>query len=215
MRPAQGCEFLGFAFTSGRRATITVAPKKLRAFRRRVRELTGRSRGISMKRRLTELRRYLRGWIGYFGLAQQLDEFSNLDGWIRPPSANVLLEPGVPADSQWRYPRPRIQQQLKLGVSRKLAILHGIRRKKLLADVTQTRHALCHAQQMARRTRTDFAKANLERACSASKNRLVRTRMLGGVGAGVSDGPGYPISASEAATSLGPTNRWERPESQQ
>ena len=41
----------------------------------------------------------------------------------------MLLEPGVPADSQWRYPRTRIQQLLKLGVSRKLAILHGIRRK--------------------------------------------------------------------------------------
>jgi RNA-directed DNA polymerase len=77
---AEGCEFLGFAFVSGRRATIKVAPKKLKAFKRRVKELTGRSRGISMKRRLTDLTRYLRGWIGYFGLARQLAEFSNLDG---------------------------------------------------------------------------------------------------------------------------------------
>jgi RNA-directed DNA polymerase len=43
---AEGCEFLGFAFVSGRRATIKVAPKKLKAFKRRVKELTGRSRGI-------------------------------------------------------------------------------------------------------------------------------------------------------------------------
>jgi RNA-directed DNA polymerase len=41
-------------------------------FKRRIRELTGRSRGISMKRRMSELRSYLRGWIGYFGLAAQL-----------------------------------------------------------------------------------------------------------------------------------------------
>ena len=95
---AEGCEFLGFAFVSGRRATIKVAPKKLKAFKRRVKELTGRSRGISMKRRLTDLTRYLRGWIGYFGLARQLAEFSNLDGCPfsfrgrGSPYSDVLLE---------------------------------------------------------------------------------------------------------------------------
>jgi len=31
------------------------------------------------------------------------------------------------------------------------------------------------------------------RACSASSNRVVRTRMLRGVGAAVSNGRGYPI----------------------
>ncbi len=95
---AEGCEFLGFAFVSGRRATIKVAPKKLKAFKRRVKELTGRSRGISMKCRLPDLTRYLRGWIGYFGLVRQLDDLSNLDGCpfsfsIRgPPYSDVLLE---------------------------------------------------------------------------------------------------------------------------
>ena len=70
--------------------TIKVAPKKLKAhrpraghFKRRVKEITGRSRGISMERRLTELRRYLSGWIGYFALARQFDDFVDLDGWIR------------------------------------------------------------------------------------------------------------------------------------
>ena len=122
VRPAQGCEFLGFAFVSGRRATITVAPKKLNTFKRRIRELTGRSRGVSMARRLTELRRYLRGWIGYFGLAQQLAEFSNLDGWIRRRIRMCFWK-------QWRYPRTKIRKLMELGVTRKLAILHGISRK--------------------------------------------------------------------------------------
>jgi len=82
VRPARGCEYLGFKFV-GKRVTIKVAPKKLKAFKHRIKEITGRSRGISMKRRLTELRRYLRGWIGYFGLARQFDDFVVLDGWIR------------------------------------------------------------------------------------------------------------------------------------
>ena len=61
VRPARGCEFLGFAFV-GKRVTITAAPKKLQTFKRRIKELTGRSRGISMERRLTDLNRYVRGW---------------------------------------------------------------------------------------------------------------------------------------------------------
>ncbi len=119
---AEGCEFLGFAFVSGRRATIKVAPKKLKAFKRRVKELTGRSRGISMKRRLTDLARYLRGWIGYFGLARQLAEFSNLDGWIRRRIRMCYWK-------QWRYARTKVRHLTKLGVDLDMAIKHAVSRK--------------------------------------------------------------------------------------
>lgn len=50
------------------------------AFKRRVEKLSRRSRGVSMQCRLTDLNRYVRGWIGYFGLAQQFDLFDKLDG---------------------------------------------------------------------------------------------------------------------------------------
>ena len=40
VRLSRDCEYLGFAFT-GKRVTITVAQKKLKAFKRRVKELTG------------------------------------------------------------------------------------------------------------------------------------------------------------------------------
>jgi len=119
---AEGCEYLGFAFVRGRRATIKVAPKKLKAFKRRIKELTGRSRGISMKRRLTDLARYVRGWIGYFGLARQLDDFSNLDGWIRRRVRMCYWK-------QWRYPRTKVRKLTALGVSLDMAIKHAVSRK--------------------------------------------------------------------------------------
>jgi RNA-directed DNA polymerase len=120
--PARGCEYLGFTFF-GSRVTIKVAPKKLKAFKRRVKQLTGRSRGISMKRRLTDLNRYLRGWIGYFGLARQFADFVGLDGWIRRRVRMCYWK-------QWRYPRTKVRKLVKLGVSLDMAIKHAISRKK-------------------------------------------------------------------------------------
>ena len=122
VRGAEGCEFLGFMFVGGQRATIKVAPKKLQAFKRRIRKLTGRSRGISMKQRLTELRRYVRGWVGYFALAKQVEDFLNLDGWIRRRLRMCYWK-------QWRYARTKVAKLRKLGVNLDMAIKHAVSRK--------------------------------------------------------------------------------------
>ncbi len=121
VRLSSGCEYLGFTFV-GKRVTIKVTPKKLKAFKRRIKELTGRSRGISMERRLTDLNRYVRGWIGYFGLARQFDDFADLDGWIRRRVRMCYWK-------QWRYPRTKIRNLTSLGVNLDLAIKHGTSRK--------------------------------------------------------------------------------------
>ena len=114
-------EFLGFAFVKSR-ATINVSPKALRKFKRRVVEITGRSRGISMQRRLDELRRYVRGWMGYFGLASQLKLFARLDGWIRRRIRCCYWK-------QWRRPKTRRRNLIQLGVPRRQAIRHARSRK--------------------------------------------------------------------------------------
>jgi len=111
--------FLGFRFA---RDEVRITKKNLAKFKQRVRELTGRSRGISMARRLQELGRYLRGWTGYFALAQQKSLFSQLDEWIRRRIRMCYWK-------QWRYPRTRIRQLRKLGVSRATAVAHGTSHK--------------------------------------------------------------------------------------
>lgn len=118
---SEGCEYLGFKFV-GVRVTIKVSPKKLATFKHRIKELTGRSRGISMKRRLSDLRSYLRGWMGYFGLARQVKDFLNLDMWIRRRVRMCYWK-------QWRYARTKVRMLTELGVTLDLAIKHAMSRK--------------------------------------------------------------------------------------
>lgn len=112
-----GVEFLGFVFR-GLRGTINVSDKSTQRFKHRVREITGRSRGISMDRRLSELRTYLRGWIGYFALAAQLKLFDRFDQWIRRRIRMCYWK-------RWRHVRTRRRELIRLGVPRRQAIRHA------------------------------------------------------------------------------------------
>ena len=110
-------DYLGFIFVKSR-STINVSPKALHKFKHRIRRITGRSRGISMERRLSELRCYVRGWMGYFGLASQLKLFARLDQWIRRRIRCCYWK-------QWRRPKTRRRNLIRLGVPRRQAIRHA------------------------------------------------------------------------------------------
>ncbi len=76
-------KFLGFSFTSGRSPKRRIAPQALKRFRGRIRELTRRTRGISLDRMIRELRTYLTGWIAYFGFCEARSILKELDSWVR------------------------------------------------------------------------------------------------------------------------------------
>jgi Group II intron, maturase-specific domain len=68
------------------------------------------------------LRSYVRGWMGYFGLAAQLKLFDRLDQWLRRRIRACYWK-------QWRCPRRRREMLIRLGVPRRQAIRHARSRK--------------------------------------------------------------------------------------
>ena len=75
----QGFEFLGYRFECGRR---WVRDKSLKSLKDRIRQRTGRSRGVSLERVIADLNPMMRGWFGYFKHARPRI-FRYLDGFIR------------------------------------------------------------------------------------------------------------------------------------
>src|SRR5690348_4684561 len=54
-------KFLGFSFSAGPDIKRTIAPKSLERFKRRIREITRRAKGVSIKTTMEELATYMRG----------------------------------------------------------------------------------------------------------------------------------------------------------
>ena len=79
----QNRKFLGFSFTGEKEPRIRIAPKALERFKNVVKKLTDRGRSTSTEERIRRLSEYLRGWAGYFRLAQIPSVFHKLDQWIR------------------------------------------------------------------------------------------------------------------------------------
>ena len=107
-------KFLGFSLTGGTEPRRRIAPAARKRFRARVREITRRRRGVGRKARIEELRRYLRGWRGYFGFCQTPTTLAGLDSWVRRRLRCAYW-------IQWKTGRRRYEALVRLGVARELA----------------------------------------------------------------------------------------------
>src|SRR5271168_1785341 len=83
-------KFLGFSFTGGAEPKRRIAPKALLRCKQRIRELTRRTRGISLPQMTKELASYLRGWKSYFGYCQTPSVLHGLDQWTRRRLRSVI-----------------------------------------------------------------------------------------------------------------------------
>src|SRR5215468_5719826 len=107
-------KFLGFSFTAGPEVKRVIAPKALDRFKRRIREITRRAKGVSIETTIEELAPYMRGWRSYFGFCQTQGVLISLTGWVRRRLRCALWR-------QWKTVRRRRATLLELGVRPQLA----------------------------------------------------------------------------------------------
>ena len=107
-------KFLGFSFTNGREPKRRIAPKARQRFKDRVRKLTRRTRGVSLRTMVQQLAEYLRGWRGYFSFCQTPSVLKDLNSWVRRRLRCVQWK-------QWKRGRRRFAELRKLGVGKRLA----------------------------------------------------------------------------------------------
>jgi RNA-directed DNA polymerase len=107
-------KFLGFSFTAGPEVKRVIAPKALDRFKRRIREITRRAKGVSIQTTIKELASYMRGWRSYFGFCETPEVLVYLTRWVRLRLRAAMWR-------QWKTPRRRRAALMALGVRQRLA----------------------------------------------------------------------------------------------
>ncbi len=103
--------FLGYSFTSERKARIRVPSNSVKRFKSKAKQIFREGRGRNIGNLIKEkLNPMVRGWINYFKLAETKRFAEDLDGWIRRKLRNIIWR-------QWKKPKTRYKKMLKLGLT--------------------------------------------------------------------------------------------------
>jgi RNA-directed DNA polymerase len=102
------CTFLGFTMSRGKLRWTDAAVQR---FKERVRKITDRSNGKSMRQRIPVLRRYVTGWLNYYGHSRSYTQLLELDQWLRRRVRLCYWK-------QWKRPRTRRRHLMALGISK-------------------------------------------------------------------------------------------------
>jgi RNA-directed DNA polymerase len=164
-------KFLGFSFTSEPQPRRRIAPQAVGRFKGRVRELTGRARGVSLTGMVEDLSPYLRGWLGYFGFCQTPSVLRDLEQWLRRRLRAVQWV-------HWKHGARRYAELCKRGVWAEWA-----------AKTASTAHGpwrIAHSKTVKIALPNEFFDSlGLPRLVVTERlnppNRRMRTRMSGGV----------------------------------
>ena len=103
-------KYLGYTFYSCKKSCrLRVHPKSVVKMRDKIRELTGRNKGISNAERERKYREYVRGWIEYFKLADMKGLLIKTDEWARRRIRAVYWK-------QWKRIRTKYHMLKALGL---------------------------------------------------------------------------------------------------
>ena len=101
--------FLGYAVTSNLQPRIKVATQSVQRLKANLKPFWRRARGRKLADTIADLNRVIRGWVGYYRLADVRASFEELDPWIRRKLRCILWR-------QWKTPRTRYKKLRSAGV---------------------------------------------------------------------------------------------------
>jgi len=107
--------FLGYSMTHHKGPRLRVAPKSVARFKSKLKTLLRPGRGRNIGHTVTDLAPIVRGWAGYFRLAEAKGPFEVLDGWLRRRLRCILWR-------QWKRPRTRAQRLMQRGIAAEHAL---------------------------------------------------------------------------------------------
>lgn len=120
---ARNFKFLGFALGKGKDGVYVRAhAKSLKKAKAKLKELTSRSQGRNVRQVMENVKVYIRGWLGYFGIAHMKTTMQRWDEWLRRRIRMYIWK-------QWKLPGTRVKNLMKLGMPQWQALRNGNTRK--------------------------------------------------------------------------------------
>ena len=103
-------KFLGFALGKGRKGVHARAhAKSLKKAKAKLKELTSRLSGRNVRVVMQKVKVYIRGWLGYFGIASMKTTMPRWDEWLRRRFRCYIWK-------QWKKLRKRAKSLIQLDI---------------------------------------------------------------------------------------------------
>jgi RNA-directed DNA polymerase len=107
-------KFLGFSLTVEKESRVRVAPQSVERFKDKLRVKFREGRGRNLQGFIESLKPLLRGWAGYFSVAETRGVFEDLDQWIRRKLRCMEWR-------KWKRGRTRRKRLIALGLDGNVA----------------------------------------------------------------------------------------------
>ena len=112
-------KFLGFCLgKNGKGIYIRAHKKSLAKAKQKLRAITKRNRGRNVRTIMAEIAQYMKGWLGYYYIADMKRTLKSWDEWLRRRIRMYIWK-------QWKKARTRVKNLRKLGISKDQAYQWG------------------------------------------------------------------------------------------
>ena len=108
----RGVKYLGYSFYVMKgKCQLTVHPKSKAKMKSRLKELTSRSNGWGYAKRKQKLKEYIRGWVGYYHLANMKRLLLDTDEWLRRRIRMCIWK-------AWKLLKTRMKNLVRCGINK-------------------------------------------------------------------------------------------------